>query len=61
MGSQSIGEPPTSIRRGRPRTAPPNPSPVLTKPIHTKMSEIMASSSEENTIISKDALWDIIL
>ena len=24
MGSQSIGEPPTSIRRGRPRTAPPD-------------------------------------
>ena len=58
IGNQSIGEPPTSMRSGKPRTAPPNPSPVLTKPIHTKMSAIDTISNEENTIISNDALWD---
>ena len=61
MGSQSIGDPLTSIKRGRPRTAPPNPSPVLTNPIQTKMREINAISVVVSTIISNDALWHKIL
>jgi hypothetical protein len=52
IGSQSMGDPPTSIRRGSPKTAPPKPRPVLTKPIHTKMSEINNISNEVNTIIT---------
>lgn len=52
IGSQSIGDPPTSIRSGSPKTAPPKPKPVLTKPIHTKMSEINIISNEVNTIIT---------
>jgi hypothetical protein len=51
-----MGDPPTTIRRGSPSTAPPNPRPVLTKPIHTKMSEITTISIEENAIISNYAL-----
>ena len=61
MGSQSIGDPLISIRRGSPRTAPPKPSPVLTNPIHTKMREINAISVVVSTIISNDALWHKIL
>ena len=44
IGSQSIGEPPTSIKIGNPRTAPPNPRPVLTKPIHVNINPIIAIS-----------------
>ena len=50
IGSQSIGDPPTNIKIGNPITAPPNPRPVLTKPIHVNISAIITISTEVKLI-----------
>ena len=61
MGSQSIGDPPTSINSGRPKTAPPKPRPVLTKPIQIKMSEMMTMSTGVKTIILNYARYNKVI
>jgi hypothetical protein len=44
IGSQSIGDPPTSIKIGSPITEPPKPRPVLTKPIQVNIKAIIVIS-----------------
>jgi hypothetical protein len=50
IGNQSIGEPPMSIKIGRPRTAPPKPRPVLTNPIQVNIMAIINNSRGEKII-----------
>ena len=50
IGSQSIGEPPMSIKIGRPKIAPPKPRPVRTNPIQVKIKAINTNSRDVKVI-----------